>query len=71
MPEVMGGGEGGGEPVPQPSNDAAGVKELCLQFNGGCGGGAPLAWGPPVNEFGCVDREGHASASAPCGDGGA
>jgi len=26
--EVMSGGEGGGEPVPQPSNDFGGVEEL-------------------------------------------
>jgi len=35
VPEVVGGGEGGGKPVSQPSNDAGGVEELIFQFNGG------------------------------------
>jgi len=28
MPEVVGGGEGGGKPVSQPPNDMGGVEEL-------------------------------------------
>jgi len=35
VPEVVGGGEGGGEPVPQPPNDVGGVEELSFQLNGG------------------------------------
>jgi len=35
MSEVVGGGESGGEPVPQPSENAGGVEELSFQFNGG------------------------------------
>ena len=34
--EVVGGGEGRGEQVSQPSNDFGGVEELSFPFNGGC-----------------------------------
>ena len=65
MSEVVGGGESGGEPIPQPSDDARGVEELSFQFNGGRGGGGrPLAGGPPVDKFSFRDQEGHAYVSA-------
>jgi len=49
--EVVGDGESGGKPVPQPSDYAGGVEELSFQFNGGRCGGAAQAGGPPVDNL--------------------
>jgi len=70
MPEVVGGAEGGGKPVPQPCNNVGGVEELSFQFNGGRRGQGPLARSSPVDEFCFGDREGDTYVSASCGDGG-
>jgi len=51
MSEVVCGGEGGSEPVPQPSDEAGGVEELTFQFDWGYRGGGPLSGGPPVDAF--------------------
>jgi len=70
MPEGVGGGEGGGKPVPQPSNNVGGVEELSFQFNRGCRGWGPLTLASPVDAFCFGDRERDTYVSAPCGDGG-
>ena len=67
---MVGGGEGGGEPVSQPSNDAGWVEKVSLKLNGGRQGRGCLAGGPPVDEFGFGDQEGHTYVPASCGDGG-
>ena len=35
MPEVVGGGEGRGEPICQPSDEVGGVEKMSFQFNEG------------------------------------
>jgi len=67
MPEVVHGGEGGGEPVAQPPKDPGGVEEVAFQFDRGCRGGGHLAQGPPVDQLPFGDREGHAYVPASCG----
>jgi len=36
VPDVVGSGEGGGEPVSQPPNDMGGLEEITFQFDEGC-----------------------------------
>ena len=70
VPIVVGRVEGGGEPISQPSDHLGGAEEVALQFDLGTRGGCPLARGPPVDEFGLGDREGHANVPAFCCYGG-
>jgi len=66
VPVVVGSVEGGGEPVSQPSDHLGGSQEVVFQLYRGTRGGRPLAWGPPVDEFGFRDREGHPNVPAFC-----
>ena len=50
--------EGWGEPVPKPSEDLGRENEGDIERNGGCGHGAPLTFGTPVNEVGLGERKG-------------
>ena len=52
MPVVAGHAERGSEPVYQPSDHLGGSEKVAFQFYQGTRGGCPLAWGPPVDEFG-------------------
>ena len=70
MPEVVGGGECGGEQVPKPSDNGGGVEEVSFKFDGGFRVGGPLAAGLPVDEFGFGDRERDAYVPASLGNGG-
>jgi len=47
--------KGGGEPVSQPCDHLGGSEMVAFQFYWGTQGGRPLAWGPPVAEFGVGD----------------
>jgi len=58
--------EGRGEPISQPSDCLGGPEEVVFQFDWGMRGRCPLAGGPPVDEFGFGDREGHANVPALC-----
>ena len=48
MPEIVGGGEGRGEPIPQPSNNRGGVEKGPSRASGKCcrvvHGGPERSW---------------------------
>ena len=48
MSIVVCGGQGGGQPVTQPSSNLLGVEEVTVQLDGGGGLGGPLAGSLPV-----------------------
>ena len=58
MDEIVGGVQGGRQPIAQPSYYPCGVEDLAVKGDGGAGGGGPFATGRPVDEFGFWDGEG-------------